>query len=155
MIAISVVKYNNPDFIQLCSFLEEEHKKVIREQRSPKGNCLNNLDIFQTDFVAYDGIKPVGCLAMKDMINDTVEVGRMYVLPEYRKSGIASMLFNNVFDRAKGLNAKRVILDTYNRFEAAVKLYKKLGFHKIENYMDYSPYSVCMEKIINTVDSNE
>ena len=92
---------------------------------------------------------------MKEMMNDTIEVGRMYVLPEYRKSGIASMLFNNVFDRAKELYAKRVILDTYNRFEAAVKLYKKLGFHEIENYMDYSPYSVCMEKIINTVDSNE
>ena len=155
MISISIVKYNNPNFIQLCNLLEKEHIEVIREQRSPKGNCLNNLDKFKIVFIAYDNLKPVGCLAMKDKTDDTIEVGRLYVLPEYRQNGIASMLFNNVFDKAKELNAKRIKLDTYKRFESAVRLYKKLGFYEIDNYITDSPYSVCMEKIIGKVDPNE
>ena len=92
---------------------------------------------------------------MKDKIDDVIEVGRLYVLPEYRKNGIASMLFNNVFDKANDLKAKKIILDTYKRFESAVRLYKKLGFYEINNYIADSPYSVCMEKIIEGSDPNE
>ena len=148
MIIIKSVEYNNPDFIQLCNLLEQEHVEVIKEQRSPKGNCLNNLDNFKIVFIAYDNLKPVGCLAMKEKINDIVEVGRLYVLPEYRKNGIALELFNNVFNKAKELNAKKIILDTYKRFEAAIKLYERLGFYEIDNYIADSPYSICMEKTI-------
>ncbi|MBR5369714.1 MAG: GNAT family N-acetyltransferase [Bacilli bacterium] len=155
MITINIVEYNNLDFIQLCELLEKEHIDVIKEQRSPNGNCLNNLDKFKTVFVAYDNSKPVGCLAMKEKINDIVEVGRLYVLSEYRKKGIASMLFNNVFNKAKELKAKKVILDTYKRFESAIRLYKKLGFYEIDNYIDGSPHSVCMEKVLEGVDPNE
>ena len=155
MISIKLVNYDNQDFIQMCNLLEKEHIEVIKEQRSPKGNCLNNLDKFKIVFVAYDDLKPVGCLAMKDKIDDVIEVGRLYVLPEYRKNGIASMLFINVFDKARKLNAKRIILDTYKRFDAAIRLYKKLGFYEINNYIADSPYSVCMEKIIEGVDPNE
>ena len=155
MITIKIVNYDNQDFIQMCNLLEKEHLEVIKEQRSPKGNCLNNLDKFKIVFVAYDDLKPVGCLAMKDKYDDIIEVGRLYVLPEYRKNGIASMLFINVFDKARKLNAKRIILDTYKRFEAAIRLYKKLGFYEIDNYIADSPYSVCMEKIIEGVDPNE
>ena len=155
MISIKLVNYDNQDFIQLCNLLEKEHLEVIKEQRSPNGNCLNNLDKFKIVFVAYDDLKPVGCLAMKDKIDDVIEVGRLYVLPEYRTNGIASKLFNNVFDKARKLNAKRIILDTYNRFESAVRLYKKLGFYEINNYIADSPYSVCMEKIIEEGNPNE
>ena len=155
MISIKLVNYDNQGFIQLCNLLEKEHIEVIREQRSPKGNCLNNLDKFKIVFIAYDNLKPVGCLSMKDKIDDVIEVGRLYVLPEYRQNGIASLLFNNVFDKAKDLKAKKIILDTYKRFESAVRLYNKLGFYEINNYIADSPYSVCMEKIIEGVDPNE
>ena len=146
MISINTVEHNNSDFNQLCNMLEKEHVEVIKEQRSPNGNCLNNLDKFKTIFIAYEDSKPVGCIAMKDKTNDTIEIGRLYVLPEYRKNGIASLLFNKVFDKAKELNAKKVVLDTYKRFEDATRLYEKLGFKEIDNYINNSPYSICMEK---------
>ena len=148
MISINIVEYNNKDFIQLCSLLEKEHIEVIKEQRSPKGNCLNNLDKFKIVFIAYDNLKPIGCLAMKDVVNGVVELGRLYVLPEYRNQGIATKLFEIAESKAKENNAKRLILDTYKRFESAVKLYKKLGFIEINNYIENSPYSVCMEKVL-------
>ena len=90
MIKIDLTNYTNNDFIKLVKLLEQEHVDVIKEQRSPKGNCLNNLDKFKVIFIAYDNLKPVGCLAMKDNINGTVEIGRLYVSPEYRNQGIGA-----------------------------------------------------------------
>ncbi len=145
---IKKTKYNDQDFIRLCNYLEQEHIEVIKEQRSPKGNCLNNLDKFKTVFIKYIDNKAVGCIAMKDCNNNTVEIGRLYVLPEYRRSNIATDLFSKIEDSAKKMGATRIILDTYNRFIPAIELYKKLGFYQIDNYLKYSPYSVCMEKRI-------
>ena len=148
MIKIVNVDYNNEDFIMFCKLLEQEHIDKIKEQRCPYGNCLNGLDKFKTIFIAYDDSKPVGCLAMKDMEDETIEIGRVYVLSEYRKQGIASSLFAKAEEYAKTCGAKKFTLDTYERFESAVRLYKRLGFYEIENYIEDSPYSVCMEKKI-------
>lgn len=98
---IKTVNYNNPNFIKLCSLLEEEHVNVIKEERSTKGNCLNNLDKFKVVFIAYDENKAIGCVALKDKVNNTIELGRLYVMPEYRKKGVATLLFDNVFNYSK------------------------------------------------------
>jgi ribosomal protein S18 acetylase RimI-like enzyme len=148
VLEIKEVKYDNPDFYTLCGLLEEEHKVVVREQRSPYGNCLKRLDGFSTVFVAYDNNKPIGCLAMKEIEDGKIGLGRLYVLPEYRKQGVARALFDKVFAEAKKQGAKSVTLDTYKRFEAAVSLYKKLGFTMIDNYREDSPFSLCMEKYL-------
>ena len=142
------VNFDNTDFIKLCQCLEQEHIDVIKEQRSPKGNCLNNLDKFTTVFIQYIDDKPVGCLAMKDCINKTIEVGRLYVSPEYRQNKIATKLFQKAEEYAKELGANRIILDTYKRFTSAIALYKNKCFYEIDNYLEYSPYSICMEKKI-------
>lgn len=148
MFKINIVDYKNKDFYNLCNYLEQEHIDVIKEQRSPKGNCLNNLDKFKYVFIAYDNLKPIGCLAMKDIVDGVVELGRLYVLPEYRNQGVATKLFGIAENKAKENNAKKLILDTYKRFESAINLYKKLGFYEIDNYITDSPYSVCMEKVL-------
>ena len=75
-----------------------------------------------------------------------VEIGRVYVVPEFRNHNIATNLSNIVEDKCHELGAKRIILDTYKRFESAINLYKKLGFHEIESYKKYSPYTICMAK---------
>ena len=54
MISIKLVTYDNQDFIQLCNLLEKEHLEVIKEQRSPNGNCLNNLDKFKIVFTKFE-----------------------------------------------------------------------------------------------------
>ena len=146
MLTINIVEYNNSDFIQLCNLLEKEHIDIIREQRSPKGNCLNNLSEFKYIFVAYNNQQAIGCVAMKAVKDSVAELGRLYVLPEYRKHGIATKLFEMVEKQAKKNGAKKIILDTYKRFDSAIKLYKKLGFNEINNYIENSPYSICLEK---------
>ena len=89
---------------------------------------------------------PAGCAAITGADESkTVELGRVYVYPAFRGKGIAKELISIALNVARGSGASRVVLDTYRRFEAAVHLYKKLGFEEIENYKNYSPYSICME----------
>ena len=84
----------------------------------------------------------------KKIKDGVAELGRLYVLSDYRNHGVATKLFDICCEQAKKDDAKKLILDTYQRFEAAIKLYKKIGFKEINNYIDNSFYSICMEKII-------
>ena len=142
------VKNNNLDFRKLCEYLEEEHRNVIKEQRSLNGNCLNNLEKFTKVYIYYINKNPVASIAMKTIDNGVIEIGRVYVKPEYRKNHIAFKLFQKVIEEATKLGANKLILDTYERFSAAINLYKKLGFYQVDNYIKNSPYSICMEKKI-------
>ena len=56
----------------------------------------------------------------------------MYVHPEYRNKKIASNLMNILLDFAKQNQYKKVKLDTYKEFEAAIKFYEKIGFERKE-----------------------
>ena len=145
---IKEVTYDNDYFIELCKKLEKEHIEVVAEQRSPNGNCLNNLDKYIHILLYFDGEKPVGSLAISKPINNVVEIGRLYVLPEYRNKKIATELFEKAFAIINEEGNKSAILNTYKRFEAAVHLYKKLGFEIVEtfDYLKNSPYSICMKK---------
>lgn len=145
---IKEVSYNNDSFIELCKKLEKEHVNIIKEQRSPNGNCLNNLNKYVHILLYFDNNIAVGCLAISKPINNVVEIGRVYVLPEYRNKKIATRLFEKAFEIIKEDKNEAAILDTYKRFESAIHLYKKLGFRVVETFehLKVSPYSVCMKK---------
>jgi putative acetyltransferase len=52
----------------------------------------NKIDTIKYALVAYDNAIPVGCGAIKEFASDSVEVKRMYVLPNRRGQGIASII---------------------------------------------------------------
>ena len=145
---IKEVAYDDYNFIELLKKLEKEHVDVVKEQRSPGANCLKNLDKYEYVLIYFDGKNAIGCLALSKAINKVVEIGRVYVLPEYRNKKIATKLFEKAFYIAKENGNRFLTLDTYERFEAAIHLYKKLGFYVVDTfeYLKHSPYSVCMKK---------
>ncbi len=145
---IEEVSYDNNYFLELCKKLEKEHIDVIAEQRSPGGNCLKNLNKYIHVLLYFDDGKAIGSLAISKPVNNIVEIGRVYVLPEYRNKKIARNLFEEAFIIIKQEGNKSAILNSYKRFEAAVHLYKKLGFQIVDTFDDLknSPYSICMKK---------
>jgi GNAT superfamily N-acetyltransferase len=94
--------------------------------------------------------RALGCGAVR--LNDpaTAEIKRMFTLPESRGQGVALAVLCFLEEAARGLGARRVVLETGERQPEAIALYAKCGFVRIEPFGEYlgSPLSVCMEKAL-------
>jgi ribosomal protein S18 acetylase RimI-like enzyme len=75
-----------------------------------------------------------GCIAMKPLADDVCEMKRLYVRPNYRGQGIARSLVQTLFDEAKMIGYSTMRLDTMQRMEAAIQLYKSFGFVETGRY---------------------
>ena len=62
------------------------------------------------------------------------EMKRLYVKPELRKNKIGRILIEELLNSAKERNYERMRLDTFEKLEAAVHLYKQYGFKNISAY---------------------
>jgi GNAT superfamily N-acetyltransferase len=109
---------------------------------------FNKVNMIKQVIVAYEGAIPVACGAIKSFSDDTMEVKRMWVEPNYRGQGIASLLLKELESWTKELNCNRCILETGNKQLEALALYHKNGYHIIENFGPYVGVanSVCFEK---------
>lgn len=145
---IKTVSNKNIDFIKLCKELDNVHNTIVAEQRAANSNCLFELDIYKNVYVMYYNEQAVGCIAFTDVINGNIEIGRVYVREEYRNQGIATKIFDKVLKSSIEKGANSLILDTYERLEDAVRLYKKWGFKLVPQFdnLKDSPYSICMKK---------
>lgn len=93
---------------------------------------------FPNDYVLMliaklDG-KPVGAVALKEHTPDTCEMKRLYVLPAAQGTGAGRLLCEALLAEAKNLGYSTMLLDSLRRLEAAVALYRKLGFAETEPY---------------------
>lgn len=99
-------------------------------------------------FVAYvDGV-PLGCGAVRRLDPSTGEIKRMYVASDARGKGIGRAILETLQLEARLLGVQRLVLETGNRQQAALALYRQAGFVEIPAFGEYvgSPASVCMAK---------
>lgn len=142
----------NKDFIQLCCLLDNYLDEIAggKENRNQyiKYNTLDNINDI---VIAYDNNIAAGCAGFKLYDNDTAEIKRVFVKPEYRKKGISKTLVELLEQRAKEKGFKKLILETGEPLIEAMQLYKKAGYKIIKNYGQYKDMkdSICMEKYIN------
>jgi len=87
---------------------------------------------YEAFFVLRDDDEIKGTIAIKHHNNETAEIKRLYIDPNTRGKGYGSKLFDKALDFVKKKKFKKVILDTWIRFETAVILYKKRGFKEIK-----------------------
>ena len=140
---------DNIDFQKLVEALDADLK--IRDgEDNVFYTQFNKITAIKHAIVAYDDDLPVGCGAIKQYVDDTMEVKRMYVLPENRGHGIAALILSELEIWAKELNYVRCILETGQKQPAAIALYKKQGYRIIPNYGQYEGIanSVCFEKLL-------
>ncbi|KYR01059.1 hypothetical protein DLAC_02153 [Tieghemostelium lacteum] len=111
-----------------------------------------NVGKYENCLVAYlDGV-PVGSGAIKSLgeeyKNTAVEIKRMYVLPMYRRKGIAQQVLATLEQWAKELGFSYAQLETGINQTDAIALYKKLNYYVIPNYGQYIGVteSVCLKK---------
>ena len=85
--------------------------------------------------LAYWNDEVAGCIALTKMKDaGACEMKRLYVKPELRKNKIGRILIEELLNSAKERNYDRMRLDTFEKLEAAVHLYKQYGFKNISAY---------------------
>jgi len=109
---------------------------------------FNSIAMLKHVVVAYDGTFPVGCGAIKPYDDETMEVKRMFVLPEERGKGIASIVLKELELWAQELGYQKCLLETGIKQPEAIALYKKNEYQIIPNFGQYVGVenSVCFEK---------
>ncbi len=109
---------------------------------------FNKIDKIKYVVVVYDQDKPVGCGAIKEYAEKTMEVKRMYVTLENRGKRIASIVLHELEKWSIELGFEKCILETGKKQPEAIRLYEKNNYHLIPNYGQYehADSSVCFGK---------
>jgi putative acetyltransferase len=98
--------------------------------------------------VAYLGNDAVGCGAIRRIEEGVGEIKRMFVRPTARGRGVGAALLHAIEQTARQLNIHRLVLETGERQQEALALYRRAGFALIPCFGEYvdSPLSICMGK---------
>ncbi|WP_174545272.1 GNAT family N-acetyltransferase [Formosa haliotis] len=149
MIHIKRTTSENPDFIELVKQLDADLAVRDGEDHAFYAQ-FNGIATLNHVIVAYHDKQPVSCGAIKPFNTDTLEVKRMYTLPDYRGEGLASKVLAELELWGKTMHYNYCILETGMKQPEAIALYKKNGYQSIQNYGQYIGVenSVCFKKTL-------
>ena len=150
MIIIKRTNSSDSDFINLVTLLDEDLRVRDGDEEHEFYHQFNGITSIKHCIVASEKNVPIGCGAIKSFDESTMEVKRMYVVPEHRGKGVAGNILSELESWALELGFSKCILETgYNQPEA-IALYKKCDYKIIENYGQYRGVknSICFEKIL-------
>ncbi|MCB0448199.1 MAG: GNAT family N-acetyltransferase [Gelidibacter sp.] len=139
----------HPDFINLVAKLDKD--LAIRDgDEHSFYDQFNKITHIKHVVVAYNNGIAISCGAIKEFDANTMEVKRMYTIPEHRGKGLASKILNELEVWAKELNYKKCVLETGKKQPEAIALYTKNGYKTTPNYGQYIGIenSVCFEKTL-------
>jgi len=101
---------------------EEELKALPGRYAPPSGQML---------LASLNGAF-IGCVALRQISEDTCEMKRLFVQPALRGRGIGKTLAEAIIEEGRRIGYKRIRLDT--AMEPAKSLYRSLGFQEIPPY---------------------
>ena len=140
----------SPDATALIAELDA-HLEPLYPSESRHGFSVQQLT---ADCVAFFVIRvdgaPAGCGGIKVFGADYAELKRMYVRPQFRGLGLAKMLLEHLTAYATLHKVGILRLETGIHQHAAIGLYERSGFQRIEPFGEYrnDPVSRCYEKRI-------
>lgn len=105
---------------------KSELKNLPGDYAQPSG-CL---------LLAYDDDLLCGCVALRKFRDKACEMKRLYIKPCCRGKGIGKALAIRVIEEAYKKGYKKMVLDTIDTMQAAIALYRGLGFKEIKPYRE-------------------
>ena len=104
---------------------DKELANLPGEYAPPKGRLL---------LAEYEG-QPAGCVALHKLDDESCEMKRLYLRPQFRGKGVGRILADSIIAQARQIGYRRMRLDTVEPvMKDAVEMYRKLGFKEIAPY---------------------
>jgi putative acetyltransferase len=140
----------NPDFVSLVKALDA-YLAITDGDEHAFYSQYNKIDKIRHVVIYYEDEQPIGCGAIKQFDEHSMEVKRMFVASAGRNKGVASQMLAELEKWALELGYSRCVLETGNRQQEAVSLYHKNGYVVTPNYGQYVGVenSVCFKKELN------
>ena len=149
MISLKRTTSDNKDFEKLVVQLDA-YLRVLDGDDHAFYAQFNKSSLLKNALIYYDNEIAIGIGAYKEYDSETVEIKRMFTLPEYRGKGVAKAILSELENWAKEEKYSVSILETGFMQKDAIHLYKKVGYEVIENFGQYIGVenSICMKKNI-------
>lgn len=149
MIEIRRTDASDEDFFKLVTLLDTELAERDGTEHAYYAQ-FNKIDSIRHVVIACVGGRSVSCGAIKHFGLKTMEIKRMFTIPDHRGNGIAAMVLDELEKWALELSCTRCVLETGKKQPEAIRLYTKCGYSLIPNYGQYAEMenSVCFAKEI-------
>ena len=92
------------------------------------------------DIIATIGLVPIDRTQAK--------LRKMYVKPEFRASGLGTVLVQQIIEKATTFGYKKIILETMTAMQSAIRLYRRFGFCQIDRSAVSKRCDIVMEKTL-------
>jgi|SRR5688572_22444458 len=121
-------EYENWLGLDLCfQGFEEELKTLPGKYAMPDGRL----------YLATDGDKIAGCIALRKIEAGVCEMKRLFVREGFRGRHVGRLLIERLIAEAREIGYRRMRLDTFPpKMGKAVQLYESYGFREIPPYYD-------------------
>ena len=119
MTTLNRTNSENKDFQDLVLELDKDLAKKNGETNDFFAQ-YNKIDLIKNVVIALKDNLPVGCGAMKEYDNSTMEIKRMYVPIEMRGKGVAVAVLSDLESWARELGYQRCVLETGDKMLEAI-----------------------------------
>lgn len=138
---IKFLEINSPEDYLVASELFQEYAKSIGVDLGFQ-NFNEELANLEAQYSRPHGVLylakseelAVGCFAIRALDDNACELKRMYLREGARGKGVGKKMLELSIKVGKQLGYKKMRLDTLPTMQAAIGLYKSLGFYEIEPY---------------------
>ena len=116
----------NLEWIDKYHLPEDPDLRILND---PKGTILDGGGVI---YLARENGNIIGSAALIREHDHVYELAKMTVVPEWRGKGVSKLLMDKCLDKARELNAKKIVLFSNSQLKPALSLYTKYGFKHIE-----------------------
>ena len=127
------VSSDSADFRNLAALLDAYYFTLVGDIQFKYAEP-NRPENMNTLLVAYEAGIPIACGAWKAVDADTAEIKRIFVLPQYRRRGVAGALIRALEDDVRTTGRRKLILETAVDTSGSHALYVSLGYQLREYY---------------------